>query len=149
MFRETTWWWEITTAGRKVFIAGIAVFGTELGQMQVHLTSLMLVLVLLLTVWVQPFGGEERVLLQVMEALTLVCIWMTLWAGSIFNTYPKCVDPESGVGGAPMADRSPCRRGAGCGRLPFTAACCEQVDGSPAAEPMLRRNRSRSSSRLV
>jgi hypothetical protein len=54
-----------------------------------------------------------------------------------------------GVGGAPMADRSPCRRGAGCGRLPFTAACCEQVDGSPAAEPMLRRNRSRSSSRLV
>ena len=48
---------------------------------------------LLVTVWVQPFGGVDGMLLQVMEALTLVCVWLTLWAGSIFNTYPKCVDP--------------------------------------------------------
>ena len=85
-----------------MFVAGIGVFGAGLGQMQVHLTSAMLVLVLLVTVWVQPFGGEDRMLLQVMEALTLVCVWLTLWAGSIFNTYPKCVDPTSGVGGAPI-----------------------------------------------
>merc|ERR1712216_889779 len=37
--------------------------------------------------------------LQFLELGTLCATWMTLWAGSIFNSYPKCEDGEGGTVG--------------------------------------------------
>jgi phosphatidylglycerophosphate synthase len=88
------WWWEITVTFRKIFVAFIGVFGGALGEMQVHLTAYVMFVVILLTAIVQPFGKNK--ILQVLELITLSSTWMTLWAGSVFNTYPKCQDGKGG-----------------------------------------------------
>jgi hypothetical protein len=92
------WWWESTVALRKIVIAFIGVFGTEMGVMQVHLTAFLIVCVIVLTAVVHPFG--ERVLLQYLEMGTLLATWATLWAGSVFNAYPRC---EAYKGGGTVA----------------------------------------------
>ena len=93
------WWWESTVTLRKIVIAFIGVFGTEMGEMQVHLTAFLIVCVIVLTAVVRPFG--ERVLLQYLEMGTLLATWATLWAGTVFNTYPRCEDDK--VGGTTVA----------------------------------------------
>ena len=66
-----------------------------MGEMQVHGTAWLIVIVMLLTAVVQPFGKQK--LLQFLELGTLCATWMTLWAGTIFNSYPKCEDGEGGT----------------------------------------------------
>jgi hypothetical protein len=61
-----------------------------MGEMQVHLTAFLIVCVIVLTAVVRPFG--ERILLQYLEMGTLLATWATLWAGTVFNTYPRCED---------------------------------------------------------
>ena len=89
------WWWEITVTIRKIFVAAIGVFGSEMGEMQVHVTAYVMVVVIVLTAVIQPFG-KKHILLQFLELVTLLATWMTLWAGTVFNTYPRC---ENGSGG--------------------------------------------------
>ena len=97
-FREKTWWWEATVAGRKVVIALIGVFGASLGAMQVHTTLLLVMFIILLTASVRPFGGSSHGLNQRLELASLVATFTTLWAGTVFNTYPKCQDPSKSEG---------------------------------------------------
>ena len=95
MFKHDTWWWELTIAGRKVAIAVIGVFGARLGLMQVHLTLAIVVVVILMTAVVAPYGDEPgKQALHLLELLSLVFVWLTLWAGSVFNTYPKCMSQD-------------------------------------------------------
>ena len=96
-FREEVWWWEGTVAMRKVGIAIIGVFGSSLGQMQIHLCSMIVVVILLLTANIQPFAASPlQGMLQSLEMTLLVSLWLTLWAGSIFSTYPRCENPQPG-----------------------------------------------------
>jgi len=97
-FRKETWWWESTVAARKIVIALIGVFGTELLDMQVHLTLMLVMFILLVTSQVRPFGGLKHGILHVLEMASLMATFLTLWAGSIFNTRPRCEDPLQGEG---------------------------------------------------
>jgi hypothetical protein len=71
-FRKETWWWEGTVAARKVVIALIGVFGTEMGDMQVHLTLMLVMFILLVTSQVRPFGGLKHGILHVLEMASLM-----------------------------------------------------------------------------
>ena len=97
-FRDETWWWEGTVAFRKIIIALIGVFGAEMASMQVHLTAMLVVLVIVITAQVRPFGGLKHGVLHILEMASLLATFLTLWAGSIFNTHPKCEDPLKGEG---------------------------------------------------
>jgi hypothetical protein len=90
------WFWEMTVALRKITIAFLGVFGASMGEMQVHLTAWGMVCVIVMTAVVRPFG--ERTLLQYLEMGTLLATWMTLWAGTVFNAYPRC-EKSDGQGG--------------------------------------------------
>ena len=92
-FREETWWWEGTVAARKIIIAMIGVFGGDMNDMQVHMTLMFVVVVILITSQVRPFGGLKHGILHILEMASLMAIFLTLWAGSVFNTRPKCQDP--------------------------------------------------------
>jgi hypothetical protein len=94
-FREEVWWWEMTVTIRKIVIVGIGVFGESMGEMQVHVTLLCIVIVLLCTAIVQPYG--KRRLLNYLELFTLTAIWLTLWAGNVFNANPRCEDGKGGT----------------------------------------------------
>lgn len=107
VYRKETWWWEVTVAGRKVIIAAIGVFGAVLGGMQTHVTSVVIVCIIMATSYVRPFTTSEDAstgivagsgILQGVEMVCLLALWLTLWAGSIFNTYPRCLDPLSTEG---------------------------------------------------
>ena len=93
-YDSNVWWWEITLTIRKIIVAAIGVFGGAMGDMQVHVTAFLMVIIMLQTALVRPFG--DRLLLQFLELSTIVSLWMTLWAGSIFNNHPRC---ENGRGG--------------------------------------------------
>ena len=41
---------------------------------------------------VRPFG--KHILLQFLELITLASTWMTLWAGTVFNMFPRCEDDK-------------------------------------------------------
>ena len=71
-FRKETWWWEITVAARKVIIALIGVFGAEMGDMQVHLSLMLVMFILLVTSQVRPFGGLKHGVLHVLEMASLM-----------------------------------------------------------------------------
>ena len=71
-FRNDTWWWESTVAARKIVIALIGVFGTELEDMQVHLTLIFVVFIMLATSQVRPFGGLKHGVLHVLEMASLM-----------------------------------------------------------------------------
>ena len=89
------WWWESTVAVRKIGIAAIGVFGSSMGEMQVHITAWLMVVIIALTAIVQPFGQQK--ILQFLELGTLLATWMTLWAGTVFNTNPRCEDGHGGT----------------------------------------------------
>ena len=93
-FREEVWWWEITTTIRKIFIVAVGVFGESMGEMQVHITAYFVVIILVITSIVRPYG--KQTLLHVLELTSVAAIWMTLWSGTVFNSHPRC---EDGVGG--------------------------------------------------
>jgi hypothetical protein len=97
-FRQETWWWEGTVAARKIIIALIGVFGAEMKSMQVHLTAMLVFLITLVTAQVRPFGGLKHGLLHKLEVYSLMATFLTLWAGSVFNTFPRCEDPMKGEG---------------------------------------------------
>ena len=97
-FRQETWWWEGTVAARKIIIALIGVFGAEMKSMQVHLTAMLVFLITLVTAQVRPFGGLKHGLLHKLEVYSLMATFLTLWAGSVFNTFPRCQDPLKGEG---------------------------------------------------
>ena len=71
-FRKETWWWEGTVAARKIVIALIGVFGAEMGDMQVHLTLMLVVFILLVTSQIRPFGGLKHGILHVLEMASLM-----------------------------------------------------------------------------
>ena len=71
-FRQDTWWWESTVAARKICIALIGVFGAEMGDMQVHLTLMLVMFILLVTSQVRPFGGLKHGVLHVLEMASLM-----------------------------------------------------------------------------
>ena len=76
----------------------IGVFGADMAEMQVHLTSMLVVSIILITAQVRPFDGSKSFLLHALEMASLMATFLTLWAGSIFNTLPKCEDPLKGEG---------------------------------------------------
>ena len=82
-YHPDVWWWESTVALRKIMISLIGVFGGSMGTMQVHLTAFMMVIIMLLTAIVRPFGNHF--LLQLLDLATLAAVWLTLWAGTVFN----------------------------------------------------------------
>jgi len=77
-FRKETWWWESTVAARKIVIALIGVFGTEMGDMQVHLSLMLVVFILLVTSQIRPFGGLKHGILHVLEMASLMVSTRTL-----------------------------------------------------------------------
>ena len=93
-YRPDKWWWELTVVARKIVISCIGVFGGTLGMMQVHLALLLVVLVGGATTMMSPFGGKYAWLLLNLEVLTLGSTFGVLWAGSVFSTYPQCLDPN-------------------------------------------------------
>ena len=93
-FREECWWWEITVTIRKIMIVGIGVFGEGMGEMQVHVGMAAMLLIIVSTAIVRPYG--DRYLLQFLELMALMGIFFTLWVGNVFNAYPRC---EDGLGG--------------------------------------------------
>jgi hypothetical protein len=97
-FRKDKWWWEGTVAARKIVIALIGVFGANLEDMQVHLTLMLVFFIVLVTSQIRPFGGLKHGVLHVLEMASLMATFLTLWAGSIFNTRPRCEDPLKGEG---------------------------------------------------
>ena len=97
-YRGAVWWWQATVALRKIGLALIGVFGSRLGLMQVHLTMLLLLVVIMITSKIEPYGGQNAKVMHDLELLTLLATWCTLWAGSVFNTYPKCQDPDGKMG---------------------------------------------------
>ena len=74
-------------AARKIIVASIGVFGANLGRMQVHLTLFFVVLIILLTVMVKPYGN---MMLHWLEIGSLFAVFATLWSASVFLTYPHC-----------------------------------------------------------
>ena len=94
-FKIEVWWWEGTVAARKIVIAMIGVFGAELESMQVHMTSMLVVCIIVATSQVRPFGGLSDGLLHWLEMFSLMATFLTLWAGSVFNTLPRCEDPDN------------------------------------------------------
>ena len=89
-FRPQAWWWEATVAVRKIGIAAVGVFGGSMLSMQVHLTSMLMFGNIFATSQMQPFGKHKG--LQRLEEVLLVCTWLTLWAGTVFNSHPRCED---------------------------------------------------------
>jgi hypothetical protein len=71
-FRKETWWWEGTVATRKIVLALIGVFGTDMGDMQVHMALMLVVSILLVTSQVRPFGGLKHGVLHVLEMASLM-----------------------------------------------------------------------------
>ena len=53
------------------------------------------VIVLLCTAIVQPYG--KRQLLNCLELFALTSLWLTLWAGNVFNANPRCEDGKGGT----------------------------------------------------
>jgi hypothetical protein len=88
-YREEIWWWEMIVTIRKVSVACLAVFGGAMQEMQVHLSSALVMGLLLLQTQMNPYL-EDRKILQTLEILSLVTTWLTLWTGTIFYSYPKC-----------------------------------------------------------
>ena len=91
---------EGTVSNRKFILAVIGVFGSNMGQMQVMLTLMLVMIVIVITATVQPFSdlsGQQQTL-QNLEMASLMSIFLTLWAASVFKTYPKCEDPLQGEG---------------------------------------------------
>jgi hypothetical protein len=97
-FRREMWWWEGTIAARKVTIAMIGVFGANMEHMQIHVTLVLVMLVMMITARVRPFAEFEHNILHELEIASLVATFFTLWAGSVFNTLPRCEDPLKGEG---------------------------------------------------
>ena len=93
-YHPDVWWWEGTVALRKIIISLMGVFGGSMGQMQIHVTACFMVIIMLLTAIVRPFG--DQLLLYCLDLLALGAVWLTLWAGSVFNDHPRC---EDGAGG--------------------------------------------------
>jgi len=94
-YHPKVWWWEGTVAMRKIVIAAIGVFGAEMGEMQISVTLFLMVIVMLMTAIVQPFGNH--LMLQFLELGTLAVTWGALWAGSVFNVHPRCEDGNGGT----------------------------------------------------
>ena len=93
-FRAETWWWEGMPAGRKILVLMVGVFGASMGRMQVSVVLLAIVFVLLHTALMLPYGDKRR--LQRLEMASLVMLIVTLWAGSVFKSYPRCEDGKGG-----------------------------------------------------
>ena len=93
IYRPQYWWWESTVVVRKIGIAIIGVFGSFLGDMQLHISILGIVLFILATALAQPFSetrDASSTLLQLLELLSLIFTFFVLWAGSVFKSYPFC-----------------------------------------------------------
>ena len=84
-------------------VAAIGVFGTNLGTMQVHLTLMLVFGIILITAIVQPYeGGKGETLLQRLEIGTLIALFCTMWAASVFSQHPRCEEEGGGNGDAMM-----------------------------------------------
>ena len=91
MYKPRFFWWEGTVVFRKILIALVATFGSSLGLLQVHIGLMILAVFILFTAVVRPYDDAiNSSLLMNVELGGLATMWLTLWAGSIFNTYPRC-----------------------------------------------------------
>lgn len=98
-FRVETWWWEATVAFRKIVVAMIGVFGASMGEMQTHLTLMLIFGVIVLTAVIKPYGGKSlkgAIVLDTLEVAALIALFCTLWAASVFSSYPKCQTVSEG-----------------------------------------------------
>jgi len=97
VYKPEYFWWEATVVFRKIVIALVGVFGSSLGLLQIHLGLLILAFIIMLTAVVKPYDTHSEDinsnLLQNLELGSLAALWLTLWAGSVFNTYPRCEVP--------------------------------------------------------
>jgi hypothetical protein len=84
------WWWEGTVAFRKIVIAALGVFGESMGEMQVHIGALFIFFVIFATSSTRPYS--EHTVLQILDQATLGVLFLIMWAGTVFNTYPRCED---------------------------------------------------------
>jgi hypothetical protein len=91
-FRKDTWWWESTVAARKICVALIGVCGAEMGDMQVHLTLMLVVFILLVTSQVRPFGGLKHGVLHVLEMASLM-VSILVVSSSFFFGSPQKLNP--------------------------------------------------------
>ena len=89
----------VPVVGRKVAFSAIGVFGSQLGEFQVHLTSVFFLMLILSTAVMRPFNKKKKKKalsfinrwLQSLELASLSAVWLTLWAGAVFLSYPGCV----------------------------------------------------------
>jgi hypothetical protein len=98
MFRDPVWWWDGTIAFRKILVAFIGVFGSDLSLMQVHITMLFVLISILSTAIIRPFAGDSPHILQATELSSLAATWLTLWAFSVFEKYPRCEEYSESFG---------------------------------------------------
>jgi hypothetical protein len=90
----------VPVVGRKVVFSAIGVFGSQLGAMQVHMMSMFLLVLILSTAIMRPFNKNAKKRkrglafvekwLQSLELASLSAVWLTLWAGAVFLSYPGC-----------------------------------------------------------
>jgi len=106
-YRTERYYWEVMLVMRKVTVIALSVFGTTVGiRVQVHITSLFILLFMIAQAVWKPFGppgvssksgGGSRVkrpsltlfhvpaarynVLQRIELLSMLVIWLTLWCG--------------------------------------------------------------------
>ena len=57
--------------------------------------ALIVVVFILVTVYVRPHGRHR--ILSVLEITSLVVVFLTLWAGMVFNSRPRCADRAGGT----------------------------------------------------
>ena len=84
------WWWQWTIAARKLILISIGIFGEKLGPMQLHMASLLVLIVILQTANSKPYGSRLGNLFLKLDLGSLFALWLMLWAASIFLDYPKC-----------------------------------------------------------
>jgi len=85
-YKESTWYWELVVAGRKVAFVLLSMLGS--GAVQVHLASGVLVVLLILSEAVRPFdtsrGGKNWHVVARLELASLMTSFITVWTGFFF-----------------------------------------------------------------
>ena len=79
VFREDTWFWEITICWRKVVLAAIGVFGGQMGELQIHGKLLRRI-----------FLGTFSAVVHELGLIVLVSLLQTASDVVFFNVYHSC-----------------------------------------------------------
>jgi hypothetical protein len=83
-YRPGMLYWEVVTAFRKVFVAGLAVLASDIGvSMQIHVGMFVLMVFLCSHLTLKPYV-ERWSLLDKFETASLVICWFSLWSGIVY-----------------------------------------------------------------